>query len=349
MSAFAAILFALSLLCVFRAPALPFWYLAIGATELGHFFAIGSLALGILARYRRRRIVSLLCAISGILFLTPWLRAGKVARDLPRDFEKAFAPFASFLPANLRLLGTPAPRTTSSVQKSTTVFARRESGELSLDVYSIPSNAARPCVIVVHGGSWKTGTRQELGGLNAYLAKRGFVVASIDYRLAPAFHFSAQRDDVFRDRLPKEPRQGLRDRPASIGVARPIRRRPARVGGGVRAKGCGHPRGDRLLCAQRSGLGISKSGHKPEAYHAASPALNVPEWAPPTLMLHGDRDELVSPVHDEHLSAALQLKKRPHLFVRMPWATHACDAILMGPCGQLTTYSVEQFLSLVLQ
>ena len=38
----------------------------------------------------------------------------------------------------------------------------------------------------------------------------------------------------------------------------------------------------------------------------------------------------------------------PHLFVRMPWATHGCDKSFAGPCGQIITYAVERFLDSVM-
>lgn len=38
----------------------------------------------------------------------------------------------------------------------------------------------------------------------------------------------------------------------------------------------------------------------------------------------------------------------PHLLVDLPWASHGCDYFLRGPCGQISTYAVEQFLARVL-
>ena len=28
----------------------------------------------------------------------------------------------------------------------------------------------------------------------------------------------------------------------------------------------------------------------------------------------------------------------------LPWATHGCDYVFAGPCGQISTYAVERFL-----
>jgi para-nitrobenzyl esterase len=61
---------------------------------------------------------------------------------------------------------------------------------LYLDVYTPGQEFffARPLVIVAFGGSFLTGTRKQLRGLCLELASRGFVAATIDYRLFDAFN-----------------------------------------------------------------------------------------------------------------------------------------------------------------
>ncbi|HJN46346.1 MAG TPA: prolyl oligopeptidase family serine peptidase, partial [Vicinamibacterales bacterium] len=83
-------------------------------------------------------------------------------------------------------------------------------------------------------------------------------------------------------------------------------------------------------------------------YDAASPLSHVGHRTPPTLLINGLRDELVSPFHGEFLSDRLMRSKVPHLYLRLPWAVHGCDYLFNGPCGQITTYAVERFLSEVL-
>lgn len=52
-----------------------------------------------------------------------------------------------------------------------------------------------PFVIVVHGGAWTGGKRQEMAILCEALAKAGIASATIDYRLAPQSKWPAQIDD----------------------------------------------------------------------------------------------------------------------------------------------------------
>jgi acetyl esterase/lipase len=77
--------------------------------------------------------------------------------------------------------------------------------------------------------------------------------------------------------------------------------------------------------------------------------MHVGHATPPTLLINGLRDELVSPFHGEFLSDRLLRARVAHLYLRLPWAVHGCDYIFRGPCGQMTTYAVERFLDAVLK
>jgi len=75
---------------------------------------------------------------------------------------------------------------------------------LILDLYLAPSGAkaTHPLVIFVHGGGWQSGHTLNSGafadwpGVLAALAARGYVVASVEYRLSGEAHFTAAIQDV---------------------------------------------------------------------------------------------------------------------------------------------------------
>src|SRR5215469_11920301 len=74
---------------------------------------------------------------------------------------------------------------------------------VEMDVYLPPGTAKRkPLVVWVHGGGWSRGDARVSGafadwpGVLANLAGRGFVVASVDYRLSAEARFPAQVQDV---------------------------------------------------------------------------------------------------------------------------------------------------------
>jgi acetyl esterase/lipase len=68
--------------------------------------------------------------------------------------------------------------------------------DLLLDILrpDVPAHPLRPAVIWVHGGGWREGSRAD--SPNAMLARRGFVTASISYRLVDEAIFPAQIHDV---------------------------------------------------------------------------------------------------------------------------------------------------------
>lgn len=67
---------------------------------------------------------------------------------------------------------------------------------LQLDLYSPKSiDSPVPGVIVVHGGGWHSGTRQKFARIAEELAYRGFVAATISYRLADEAAFPAGVQD----------------------------------------------------------------------------------------------------------------------------------------------------------
>lgn len=70
-----------------------------------------------------------------------------------------------------------------------------------LDIYtpgSLKENERRPLIVHIHGGSWTSGQKSSDDMLPYLvgLTKAGFVVASVNYRLAPDATFPAQIKDV---------------------------------------------------------------------------------------------------------------------------------------------------------
>jgi acetyl esterase/lipase len=55
---------------------------------------------------------------------------------------------------------------------------------------------AVPAVVVIHGGGWMGGKRQDMTMFAKRLAERGYVAPTISYRLAPKHRFPAQVEDV---------------------------------------------------------------------------------------------------------------------------------------------------------
>jgi acetyl esterase/lipase len=109
--------------------------------------------------------------------------------------------------------GTVAPQNVPAGQMSTVEYCRPDGVPLAMDLYMPPAASTdrpAPVAMYVHGGGLVLGDRK-VRGLGAGLANhegalftplqkrlnaRGFVVASIDYRLAPSAPWPAQIEDA---------------------------------------------------------------------------------------------------------------------------------------------------------
>jgi acetyl esterase/lipase len=84
------------------------------------------------------------------------------------------------------------------VSKKTLVYKTVGKDELRADVYRAPGDGARPVVLWIHGGALIAGYREAENppGIRAALCRAGYVVVSIDYRLAPETKLPAILEDV---------------------------------------------------------------------------------------------------------------------------------------------------------
>ncbi len=64
------------------------------------------------------------------------------------------------------------------------VYGHADGQNLLLDAY-IPDGGPHPAVVVIHGGGWAHGKKEELNFEGAHLSEAGFAAFVIDYRMAP--------------------------------------------------------------------------------------------------------------------------------------------------------------------
>lgn len=64
------------------------------------------------------------------------------------------------------------------------VYLQTEDGNLSLDIYRKRNSSRLPVLILVHGGSWRSGYRTDWNEIAPEFAKAGFLVVVPDYRLS---------------------------------------------------------------------------------------------------------------------------------------------------------------------
>lgn len=239
------------------------------------------------------------------------------------------------------------------------VYGEADGQKLLLDVYGAAPGAARPAVIVIHGGSWTTGSKADLGFVAALLARQGYVGFSVNYRLLRdgKNRFPAQMDDVQRAV------RWVRAHADEYGVD------PARIGA-LGASAGGHlaallgtsdtrDNSDAALAAYSSrvqavvdlygpsdftpaleaanaaqmagnaspGAQILRDflGDLPAAapnYRAASPLTRIDKQTAPFLLFHGAKDTLVPLDQSQRLDAALRAAGIESKLVVFPNAGH---------------------------
>jgi acetyl esterase/lipase len=250
------------------------------------------------------------------------------------------------------------------------VYATRENRALRLFYSHDAAVPMAPCVIMIHGGGWESGTPREFPKFSDHLVQHGYAVADIEYRFAPRWPWPAQREDVLdaitclkthAAQLHLDPQRFvLLGRSAGGQIAEAV----AYGAGRSEIRGCiafyapadmhyayEFARADDILNSLR--LVRQYLGGTPtevrDNYDSASGILLASHDSPPTLLIHGRRDELVWFRQSQRLSNRLDALGVPHCFVQLPWATHAFDYNFNGPGGQISTYAVDTFLGSVLR
>ncbi|MBX7207858.1 MAG: alpha/beta hydrolase [Verrucomicrobiaceae bacterium] len=73
------------------------------------------------------------------------------------------------------------------------VYATYGERKVMLDLYlpKQPGAAKIPCIVVIHGGGWRSGDKTRFAALASKLAEQGFAAACIGYRLLPEVQFPA--------------------------------------------------------------------------------------------------------------------------------------------------------------
>ncbi len=251
------------------------------------------------------------------------------------------------------------PRTDAAVPTLDTrldvVYGEADGQLLKLDFAkpTVCRGQSVPVIIYVHGGGWRSGTKSgafDIGVVKMGL-ELGFAVASLDYRLAPKFHFPAQINDC------KLAVRFLRANAADFGID------PARIGAAGGSAG-GHLSALLAVTDERDGLegpgleGVSSRilaavdefgptdltdaaslttsegmsmvtdflGCDPfvclDRALAASPIAYVSPDDPPILIIHGDKDTLVPYRQSELFAERLRISGNPCALIKVRNAEH---------------------------
>jgi acetyl esterase/lipase len=244
------------------------------------------------------------------------------------------------------------------------VFGRAGSRDLRCDLFFPPDSAGeRVGVVLVHGGAWAKGDRSQLRSYGIRLARQGILCAAVEYRLSGEAKWPAQIHDV------KAAIRYLRANSRELGVD------PSKIcvsghsaGGHLALMAAatpnlaefeghgGHPDAGSEVAAciafypptqlygQRPpssyAPGLFEAGAGEEIARRASPIAYARKDFPPTLLLHGNRDELVPWSESANLHRALAeagagvelhlYNGAPHAFdVTREFARHCAEVMLL--------------------
>ncbi|BAU52303.1 alpha/beta hydrolase [Mucilaginibacter gotjawali] len=362
----------ISLLAFLKAPEYHLWLLAIVVTEFPLIFFGISLVLTLTGfwAHKYQMAGTVLGVVTMLIFLSPIVRAWWVAKDLKKNMEQAFNADPNFDSSFsfFRLFNV-----TKAVSYKTFDYVKYNDTTLKLDFY--PAQSAdgdfllnRPCVIVVHGGSWAGGDSRQLPELNSYLALKGYNVAAINYRMAPKWQTPAPVEDIqaaiaylktHADELHIDTKNFVllgRSAGAQIATLAAYTINEPSLKGVIdfygpedMVWGYSIPSNPLIMDSRKvmeDYIGGTYS-KVPQKYFACSPLEFVSKKSPPTLVIHGSNDVLVSPEHSRRLNLKLQQNGIKHYWLKLPWATHGFDYNLNGPGGQLSTFAVATFLKTV--
>lgn len=228
-----------------------------------------------------------------------------------------------------------------------------------LDLY-LPANRSRSStklIILIHGGGWSGGDKAELNSSVNELKKRlpDYAFANLNYRLYnnSTNKFPAQENDI------KSAIQFLLSRTQEYNFSNQIVLIGASAGahlallqaykhaGVVRPKAVisffgpvdlvhlyNNPVNAGIPYLLNSLTGATPAQNA-DTYLQSSPLYFVNGQSPPTLIFHGDNDQLVPKIQSELLNTKLQTVKVPHRFIVYPGEGH-------GWTGVNLTHSFDQ-------
>jgi len=366
------ILFLLSLLVLFKAPTNFFWRVQFVVTEFPYIsiFLAVLFFISCMSAEKYRLILIGLSAITTFIYCLPiievYFRGRRLEEELSKNFT--FEKRETYLQSPFSILKLFRGIGIEEQEPEILIYKELPEKKLAIDFYKSNSKNVSPCIFVIHGGSWAGGDSRQLPALNSYLSQRGYHVAAINYRLAPKYKSPSQVEDA-HDALTylKQNSRALnidtlnfvllgRSAGAQIALVGAYTYHDPAIKGVVSLYGPADMVWGARIKSNKLVLNTDQVftdylggliAELPEKYHEASSFDFVDQSSPPTLLVHGPNDALVSYYHSVRLDKKLSKNQVPHYFLNLPWATHGCDYNINGPSGQITTYTIERFINSV--
>lgn len=224
------------------------------------------------------------------------------------------------------------------------VYASPGGTPLRYDLLRPETDAKTPLIVFIHGGGWISGDKSDLQEIACSFVERGYAAALIQYRLAPLHPFPSAVEDV------QSFVRFIRAQAGEFGIDAG---RIASLGSSAGAHlalmlGVTDVAEDGISSRVQTVIdlcGITdltnyRETHYPiawsfleqfvplpyegneQVFRSASPLTLVDQHAAPTLIVHGEEDDIVPIGQSEALAAAMSAHKVAHRFLRVPSEGH---------------------------
>jgi acetyl esterase/lipase len=119
------------------------------------------------------------------------------APEAPQGYPAIFLLKAAHLVGLVDLVDTNPPVPASLNTYKDIVYKTINNDTLKLDIYQ-PKNLinSHPVLIFIHGGGWRKGKKEDYLLYLISFAQKGYITATISYRLVPRAHYPAAVEDV---------------------------------------------------------------------------------------------------------------------------------------------------------
>lgn len=256
----------------------------------------------------------------------------------------------AYATGSLKLIEIDFPVPENIKEYKDVIYKTADSLDLKLDIYHSKNLKTKaPLIVFIHGGAWKKGDKHDyLVYLTSY-AEKGYVTATIQYRLAGVAKYPAQLLDVQSAVIwLKEHADEFHINPEKVAI----------VGGSagghlammnaysnsdttnsdeskftpkVQALVNFYGPSDLVDVAEEDKPTVEYLIGKteleaPELYKAASPLYFITKTAPPTITFHGTLDELVPYEQSDRLHEKLQEMGIPTYYHKLEGWPHTMDA-----------------------
>ena len=272
--------------------------------------------------------------------------------EAPMGYPTIFLLKAAHLVGLVDLVDTKPAVPASLNEYKDIVYKIAGNDTLKLDIYQPKGlKKPRPVLIFIHGGGWRKGKKEDYLLYLIDFAKRGYITATISYRLIPQARYPAAVEDA------KCAVRWIRAHAADYLIDPGKMAVIGGSAGGHLALMIGYSSDERALDGRCSADTVSSRvqavvdlygpvdlttpyarTHKttlsflgqpysaiPEIYAQASPSTYITKDDPPTLIFHGSIDELVPVSQSDSLHKYLERAGVPNEYHRLTWWPHTMD------------------------